>query len=291
MRDVCGRSASFLRTSGRNSQLFFPAGVDPAAGTDPRRARRPRSALGMPRLTLEQRQRWWRESLGAPRFVMAPMVLQGELAYRLLARRHGCELCYSPMLPASAFLASAVATDPENPDTGRPCHAGRLVHLAGRCPRQAVARAAGRLGSGRAGRRGAAGAAPLRRDRHQPRLPAALRRAGRLRRLPPRAGRSACASSSQAWWPRSRCQSRARCASCPRWRTPWPSLSCCRRAGRRGGWRCTAGGASSGTTRARLIGIRSRRSGGRWPSPSSQTATCARAPTRSGRWPRRGAPP
>ena len=75
---------------------------------------------GMPHLTLEQRQRWWREALGAPRFVMAPMVLQGELAYRLLARRHGCELCYSPMLPASAFLASAVATDPENPDTGGP---------------------------------------------------------------------------------------------------------------------------------------------------------------------------
>ena len=74
----------------------------------------------MPHLTLEQRQRWWRESLGAPRFVMAPMVLQGELAYRLLARRHGCELCYSPMLPASAFLASASATDPENPDTGGP---------------------------------------------------------------------------------------------------------------------------------------------------------------------------
>ena len=73
----------------------------------------------MPHLTLEQRQRWW-QSLGAPRFVMAPMVLQGELAYRLLARRHGCELCYSPMLPASAFLASVVATDPENPDTGGP---------------------------------------------------------------------------------------------------------------------------------------------------------------------------
>ena len=90
----------------------------------------------MPHLTLEQRQHWWRESLGAPRFVMAPMVLQGELAYRLLARQHGCELCYSPMLPASAFLASAVATDPENPDTGGPATQDAwFTSLAGRLDR------------------------------------------------------------------------------------------------------------------------------------------------------------
>ena len=61
----------------------------------------------MPYLTIEERQRWWRETLGAPRFVMAPMVLQSELAFRLLSRRHGCDLCYSPMLPAAAFLAGA----------------------------------------------------------------------------------------------------------------------------------------------------------------------------------------
>ena len=74
----------------------------------------------MPHRTIEQRQRWWRECLGAPRYVMAPMVLQSELAFRLLARQHGCTLCYSPMLPATSFLASAAATDAEHPDTGGP---------------------------------------------------------------------------------------------------------------------------------------------------------------------------
>ena len=74
----------------------------------------------MPGLTIDERWRWWREQLGSPRFVMAPMVLQSELAFRQLARRHGCELCYSPMLPAAAFLASREAGEPEHPETGGP---------------------------------------------------------------------------------------------------------------------------------------------------------------------------
>ena len=74
----------------------------------------------MPRLSIDKRWRWWREQLGSPRFVMAPMVLQSELAFRQLARRHGCELCYSPMLPAAAFLGSREAGEPEHPETGGP---------------------------------------------------------------------------------------------------------------------------------------------------------------------------
>ena len=74
----------------------------------------------MPGLTIDERWRWWREQLGSPRFVMAPMVLQSELAFRQLARRHGCELCYSPMLPVAAFLASREAGEPEHPETGGP---------------------------------------------------------------------------------------------------------------------------------------------------------------------------
>lgn len=44
------------------------------------------------------------QSLGCPVFVVAPMVDQSELPFRLLTRKYGATLCYTPMLSAGIFV-------------------------------------------------------------------------------------------------------------------------------------------------------------------------------------------
>ena len=108
----------------------------------------------MPKLTIEERWRWWRETLGSPKYVCAPMVLQSELAFRMQVRRHGVGLCYAPMLPVAAFLESpAEGEDCEHPLTGGPCtqaawfttapedRPGLLAQLGGSDPEQCLAAA------------------------------------------------------------------------------------------------------------------------------------------------------
>lgn len=69
---------------------------------------------------------WWHKVLGSPRHCCAPMVLQSELAFRMLVRKHGCSLCYAPMLPVAAFLS----LPPDGPTAIAPVTGGPATQAA-----------------------------------------------------------------------------------------------------------------------------------------------------------------
>ena len=49
---------------------------------------------------------FYKETLGSPKYFMAPMVGASELPFRMMGRKYGCDLCYTPMVSAKSIVRS-----------------------------------------------------------------------------------------------------------------------------------------------------------------------------------------
>ncbi|EGN99640.1 hypothetical protein SERLA73DRAFT_134960 [Serpula lacrymans var. lacrymans S7.3] len=89
----------------------------------------------------------YRTVLGSPKFVVAPMVDQSELAWRLLARRYGAELAYTPMINAKMFAGGVHKNYQEqnfnipNGEEGGPLDRPLIVQFCANSPDQLLASA------------------------------------------------------------------------------------------------------------------------------------------------------
>ncbi|KAH7905220.1 dihydrouridine synthase-domain-containing protein [Hygrophoropsis aurantiaca] len=91
---------------------------------------------------------FYREVLGSPKYVVAPMVDQSELAWRILSRRLGAQLIYTPMINAKMFSSPSSTryrlsafnlpnTEEGHPSLDRPL----IVQFAANDPAQLLASA------------------------------------------------------------------------------------------------------------------------------------------------------
>ena len=49
---------------------------------------------------------FWIDVLKSPKYMMAPMVLQSELAFRMMCRKYNCKLAWTPMVRASVIISN-----------------------------------------------------------------------------------------------------------------------------------------------------------------------------------------
>jgi tRNA-dihydrouridine synthase len=52
-------------------------------------------------------RKWWSEICGEPKYILAPMVGQGDQCFRILCRQEGVKLCYTPMYLADRVNSGA----------------------------------------------------------------------------------------------------------------------------------------------------------------------------------------
>ncbi|KAF9778263.1 dihydrouridine synthase-domain-containing protein [Thelephora terrestris] len=85
---------------------------------------------------------FYRTVLGSPKYVVAPMVDQSELAWRKLSRRYGADLAYTPMINAKMFASGTKKTFQEinfsilNGEEGSKEDRPLIVQFCGNDPQQ-----------------------------------------------------------------------------------------------------------------------------------------------------------
>ncbi|EMD37012.1 hypothetical protein CERSUDRAFT_114910 [Gelatoporia subvermispora B] len=90
---------------------------------------------------------FYREVLGSPKYVVAPMVDQSELAWRTLSRRYGAQLAYTPMINVKMYADMSHTTFREKNfntvlgEEGCPADRPLIVQLCGHDPEKMLATA------------------------------------------------------------------------------------------------------------------------------------------------------